>query len=165
MKQLVLIAFVFIAINCTAQQTLNASGGTATISGNTHSYSIGEMSLVHTASTNTIVVTHGVLQPLPQAPDAVQNIWSDNNQVSVYPNPSTSIVNIDLVTTESYQAKYIILDMLGKIVWSRNTSISKGKNQFQYDMTPWANANYLLQVQLKNRTKDYSKYFKIQKIK
>src|SRR5688572_21995377 len=70
--------------------TINAAGGSAAISGNTHEFSIGEL-LIETATGANIVVTQGVLQPSPK-PLGIDDTDFFADHLNNFPNPAEEVV-------------------------------------------------------------------------
>ena len=165
MKHIIIIFLSFLAWQSPAQSIVNASGNTATVSGNTYSYSVGEMCAVHTASSATLVVTNGLLQPNAQTPDGINNLWLSTDKISLYPNPSATILYLEMQTTELATGKITLLDMSGKQVLARQENFTAGTNKIEFDLSPFANAQYVLQIQLSKSNQQYAKSFNIQKIK
>jgi len=165
MKQFITIILCLLAINCSAQSIINTSGNTATLAGNTYSYSIGEMCAVHTATSATLIVTQGLLQPTTEGPTAIENTWLASDNVRVYPNPSNAIIHLELNTNEVADAKFVLLDISGKNIITQKAILTSGLNKYEFDLSQVANAYYVLQVQLSKKDKNYSTSFKIQKVK
>jgi len=165
MKQLVLIFLTFLAINSDAQSTINANGNTATIGGNTYSFSVGEMCAVHTASNGSVVITHGVLQPMSDNSVGINETWLASDKIHVYPNPTSTKIQLELNTNDLADADFVLMDMQGRMVLSKQDKLSAGNNKFEFDLSHLANAYYVLQVKLNKSNATYSKSFKIQKIK
>ncbi|WP_276132728.1 T9SS type A sorting domain-containing protein [Polluticoccus soli] len=124
--------------------TLNASGGSATIGGNSHDWSVGEMTLVSTFASGSIIVTQGVLQP-NEPPLGVNDI-ALQNQLCIWPNPATSVVNMEYSATSSHSLTYHLTDINGKLLTSKTFNTSKGKNTEQINIASLPNASYMLEV-------------------
>lgn len=144
-----------------AQSTLNAAGGGATIGGNSYDYSVGEMAVVSTASTATLVVTQGLLQPQPATPDATSNLIISENQLSIYPNPTTAILNLQPQFTTGGILSIQLVDMNGRMIQKKEIKLANGSETQKLDISSYATGNYLLNVQFENHRNTY----KIQKIK
>lgn len=146
-----------------AQSTVNASGGTQTIAGDTYSYSIGEMSMISTNSNGSITVTHGVLQPMTQTPDAVNDFKEANISLNAYPNPTSQLVHIDLETPFGASTNLVLLSMHGKKVYQQQQNVIKGKNQLEINVEQYASGTYLLQIHVNNKNKNYNQSLQIVK--
>jgi len=69
-----------------------------------------------------------------------------DNQISVFPNPSNSFLNISL-QAEYYQAITIqLLDMLGNELGKETYSASKGNNQFSFQTNGLAVGQYFVKI-------------------
>lgn len=126
--------------------TLNASGGSATIGGRTYEWSIGEMTLVNTYQTSTIVVTQGLLQP-EGGVTAVDN-HTVFQYLTVFPNPTSSTVNYTFNSPQQAVLGLRLMDMTGKVIQEKSNDVKMGMNTGQMDISSLAAATYLLQVTL-----------------
>jgi hypothetical protein len=165
MKQLLLITLSFFALQAKAQSTLNATGGSADLGGNTYSYSVGEMCAVHTASTTSLIVTHGVLQPNTDKSVGIEETWLSTDKINVYPNPTSTKISLELITKDVADVDFVLQDVQGRALDTQQGQLAVGQNKFEFDLSELANAYYLLRVQLTKSNTTYSKSFKIQKIK
>lgn len=143
---------------------INSSGGYAVVSGRTYEWSIAEM-VVTTEVGGSVIVTQGLLQPIDSALTSVPVTSIPSSQLSVYPNPTKSIVNISFDAPASGNLSYRLLDMTGRLIVEDNNPVPKGSNTVkQVDLAKLANANYMLQVLYTEGDKSSSSTFKIQKI-
>jgi Secretion system C-terminal sorting domain len=99
--------------------TINAAGGSAVIGGNTHEFSIGEMTMVSTNTFTNGSVTHGVLQPAKVVIESIDDELAFNNQFSIYPNPSEGFLTIDAKGNALPKA-INVYDAIGKLVMQVN---------------------------------------------
>lgn len=83
-----------------------------------------------------------------------------NNLISVYPNPTHGIVNIDLNITEASNANVVIYDANGKVVYS-NSSVTPLNHNLQVDLNNETAGMYFIKVVTNNSS--VSKSFTIQK--
>lgn len=142
---------------------LNANGGGGTISGDRYDYSIGEMSMVATFSSPSIIVTQGVLQPASIGRDTTEvHAVSLYQDIRVFPNPSSSVVNIEYRALGEGTMEYRLTDMLGKTILNRSEAVKQGVNRTQIDISNLANASYMLEIIADNQNKSAS--YKIQKL-
>lgn len=143
--------------------TLNASGGSATLAGNTYEWSVGEMTLVSTESTSSLVVTQGLLQTRLGTTDVKDH--SIMQFLSVFPNPTSSTVNYTFNSPQKATLGIRLVDMTGKVLLVRSNDVKTGMNTGQVDMSPYAAATYMLQVDLTDGDSQLgSTSYKIQKI-
>ncbi len=94
---------------------INSAGGTATISGNVYSWSVGEMVLVSTVSTPNLIITQGLLQPNSAT---TTSVITPKLQVTnlVYPNPASDMVQLKTTSPKGGSLSYMLMDMNGKII-------------------------------------------------
>lgn len=111
-----IISFAFILLGLGglhAQESPTASGGDATGTGGTSSYSVGQ--LVYTTSTGTNgSVTQGVQQAFEISTTLGINETTINLELSVYPNPTTDYLTLKVEKTEGLS--YQMYDLQGKII-------------------------------------------------
>jgi len=145
--------------------TLNAAGGSTVVSGNEFEWSVGEMALVSTFSSSSIVVTQGVLQPFDGTTKVAENTTL-RQQLKVFPNPATSVVNVEYTSATHGTISCRLLDLTGKVINNTTIDIKPGTNNGQIDVSPLACATYMLEVSLNSgsSTSDRTTY-KIQKLK
>jgi hypothetical protein len=142
--------------------TVNAAGGSGTVAGSTFDWSVGEMAIVSTFTSPSFVVTQGMLQPLVN--DLSIEPAELNKYLRVFPNPTDGIMNIELISLQNGSLCYKLMDVTGKILVEKNTSVKQGTNTLQLDMAPLAPATYMLQVSssVQGMAGDIS--YKIQKV-
>ncbi|NDC41178.1 MAG: T9SS C-terminal target domain-containing protein, partial [Chitinophagia bacterium] len=102
-------------MHAAGQSTLNATGGSAFIGGAEFEWSVGEMALVNTFTTSTIVVTQGVLQTGLRDATLVPDL-SAGAHLRVYPNPANNIVNVAYDATASGSLTLRLSDLAGRIL-------------------------------------------------
>jgi ribose/xylose/arabinose/galactoside ABC-type transport system permease subunit len=167
-RVILLIPLGLAAINIHAQSigptTINATGGTAVIGSNEFDWSIGEMTMVSTFSSPGIVVTQGVLQPAAVT-EGIPNI-SLSKQLRVFPNPASSVVNIEYTCKTPGELSYRLMDVAGRVVSKQTTAVKQGITTRQVDINELACATYMLEVMVSTGTgTPESISYKIQKIK
>ena len=146
--------------------TINATGGTRIIGSNEFDWSIGEMTLVSTFSNPSIIVTQGVLQPEGLTNSGVANNAAISNQLKVFPNPASSVLNFRYTSQLPGTLDYRLLDMTGKASISRTMNIVQGINEEQIDLTHLACATYFLEITVTSGSGAVENIsYKIQKIK
>lgn len=143
--------------------TINAAGGSATLSGYTFEWSIAEMTLVNTASTSALVVTQGLLQPTTTVTGVADH--SIMQFVSVYPNPASSTLNINFNSPQKAVLSMRLMDVTGKVLQEKSMDVKMGMNTGQVDMSSYAAATYMLQVWLTDGDNTLgSTSYKVQKV-
>ena len=96
-----------------AQESINGSGGEATGTGGTASYSVGQV--VYTTATGTNgSVAQGVQQPFEISTTVGINETTINLEMSVYPNPTTNYLT--LKTDDNANLNYQLVDLQGKVI-------------------------------------------------
>ena len=141
---------------------VNATGGSGIIDGNTYEWSVGEL-MVTTYANPLILVTQGVLQP-----GASTNKVADMSvlpDVTVFPNPSSTLVNVRYGATEQGTLNCRLMDLTGKILMEQSAKITVGTATQQLDLRLLAAATYMLDVSFEGANNIVqSKSFKIQKL-
>ena len=148
-----LLTFTFFSLLATlelsAQENTVASGGKATGSGGTVSYSLGQVVYSTNIGTNGSV-SQGVQQPY--AVSATVGINETSIQLNAYPNPTTN--NLTLTTDDSESLSYQLFNIQGAEISSKTLN-SKTSNISLEGHPP---ATYFLKV-IKNN--EVIKAFKI----
>ena len=111
---LFLISFGFTAVH--AQESINTTGGNASGSGGSASFSVGQL-LYQTHTGTNGSVSEGVQQPFEISEVAsTEEAKEINISVSVYPNPTTHYLRL-IVETDIYEdASFKLIDLNGKLV-------------------------------------------------
>lgn len=143
--------------------TLNASGGSGTIGSTKFDWSVGEMTMVSTFTGSSVIVTQGVLQN-DISSSSVGSI-SLNEHLQVFPNPASTLVNLQLNSDKEGTLQYTLLDMTGKRITDRKTAIKQGTNTEQMDISNLAAAVYMLEVSFTSASGTASSSYKIDKLK
>jgi len=99
-----------------AQESVNATGGNASGSGGSVSYSVGQV--VYTTNTGSNgSVTQGVQQPFEiSVVTAIEQTKGINLSVSAYPNPTTDYLTLRIEEFEISNLLYQLYDMNGKLL-------------------------------------------------
>ena len=69
---------------------------------------------------------------------------ADLSTVSVFPNPSNGVVNVELNATTS--AAVTVVDVLGQVIYSANTNFVAGQRQM-IDLSNNAKGMYILSIE------------------
>lgn len=129
-----------------AQPTvLNSAGGSATLGGNTYEWSVGEV-VVHTVSTPSLVVTQGLLQPMPPGV-SVGNVQTIAGDIQVYPNPAKDVLVLQPRLAEGSRLQYTLLDIAGKAISAGEASLHTGQEKQTINISVLPPGSYILQVQ------------------
>ncbi|MGB4260925.1 MAG: T9SS type A sorting domain-containing protein, partial [Candidatus Cloacimonas acidaminovorans] len=128
-----------------AQTSVNATGGNASGSGGSASYSLGQVVYTTNIGANGSVA-QGVQQPFEiSVVTAIEEAKGINLSVTAYPNPTTDFLQlkVDASTTLSIQSmSYQLYDMNGKLLQSEKIT----GNQTSIVMSNLVPANYFVKV-------------------
>jgi hypothetical protein len=119
---LILLLTSFPLISSYSQENILATGGTATGSGGTSSYSVGALFVGTQTGTNGSV-SQGIQQPFEIATLGSDAFTQINLEMAVYPNPTVDQLHLVVSNTEWSNLTYQLLDMGGKII-SENQKIT-----------------------------------------
>ena len=145
--------------------TLNATGGSTTISGIELEWSVGEMALVNTVTTSSIVVTQGLLQTRLGTGITEVSATTLGDYLQIFPNPTNTIVNVQFTSSADGTITTRLMDMAGRLLTEQATPVKPGANTQKLDVTHLAAATYMLQVYYKQADgKEQSTSYKIQKL-
>jgi hypothetical protein len=125
-----------------AQESVNATGGNASSSGGSVSFSVGQV--VYTTNTGSNgSVTQGVQQPFEiSVVTAIEQTKGINLSVSAYPNPTTNYLTLRIEEFEISNLLYQLYDMNGKLLQNQ---IITG-NQTSIVMSNLIPATYFVKV-------------------
>ncbi|HOR83026.1 MAG TPA: T9SS type A sorting domain-containing protein [Bacteroidales bacterium] len=147
-KKLKLSAVLLLGLGLTglqAQTSVNATGGNASGSGGSASYSLGQVVYTTNIGANGSVA-QGVQQPFEiSVVTAIEEAKGINLSVTAYPNPTTDFLQlkVDASTTLSIQSmSYQLYDMNGKLLQSEKIT----GNQTSIVMSNLVPANYFVKV-------------------
>ncbi len=141
---------------------LNATGKSATLSGNTYEYAIG--GLVGNAYTSAnLVVTPGVLQPVQPA-TGIGTPEITGSDLTVFPNPAAYTLYLQPHFGKKGTLEYVITDVLGRTIATQKIALEKGNEKQEIDMSPYTMGQYNLTVHWLQAGKTYRSTYKVQKI-
>lgn len=151
-KTIQLIALFFYA-STYCQQAVIPAGGTIQGSTGNVSYSIGQVSYT-TDSNSTFSIAEGVQQPFE-----ISVLDSDHSydaiQLNVYPNPTSSVLLLDISAMDTTGLSYLLFDSSGKIIRKEET-ISVSQTTITLENLP--SSAYYLELLANNK---HLKTFKI----
>lgn len=168
MKRILLSSAVLILLwmgnNAAAQSigpsTLNMGGGSTTIAGNTYEWNIGEMAVVATYESGTLVVTQGLLQP-KDGPTGVASL-ADIPDLRVFPNPASNELHLTGTALNNGSLGWKMLDVTGRLIASASVPVQKGAAfSVTIPMSQVSPGQYVLSVQQDHKA---VQSFTIQKI-
>ncbi|MFT5252749.1 MAG: hypothetical protein ACI87N_001766 [Flavobacteriales bacterium] len=129
-----------------AQENAVTTGGEATGTGGTASYSVGQV--VYTTATGTNgSVAQGVQQAYEISTTVGINEASINLELSVYPNPTTNYLTLKVDDFELSPLNFQLIDLQGKVI--ENEKVSSTTTSINVKSLP--NAVYFLNVTKNNR--------------
>ena len=143
---LALVTAMNVHAQSTGPGTLNATGNTISAGGNEFDWSVGEMTMVSTISAASIIVTQGVLQPSDAAPSGISATSLLSSQLKVFPNPATSIVNVQYSAQDNGTMTYSLMDLSGKVIKAQTMNVAPGTITEQLNVSEIACATYMLKV-------------------
>jgi len=144
-KTMTIITFLLLGIGVTnAQETVTTTGGEASGTGGTASYSVGQV--VYTSATGTNgSVAQGVQQPYEISTTVGIKETSINLELSVYPNPTTDYLTLKVADFETLN--FQLIDIQGRII--ENKKVTASNTILKMEALP--KAVYFLNVTKNNR--------------
>ena len=152
-KILLISGFILLAdIEGNAQNVTATSGGSGTVGTMTVNYTIGE-AFVATYQNGGSILTQGFHQPYYTVVAVEENF--PLGTLKIFPNPTTSILQVQFELPNFDDINVSLLDMTGKIIVTSKVN----SDIWQTDLSGLANGYYLLSVSDFNNSKSSS--FKI----
>ena len=142
------VLLIGLGLMAQAQQATTATGGNASGSGGTVAYSIGQ--IVYTTNTGTTgSLAQGVQQPYEIAVvTGIKNETKTSMLLVVFPNPTTSFLNLQIADLKTEQLTYQLTDAIGKLIIENKIT----ESSTQINMNAQAEAIYFLNVLENNQT-------------
>ncbi len=162
MKKIIFTLLPFAAAAVVNGQSISpqviASAGTHYVGSNAQlSWTIGEP-VITTVSNGNNIITQGFHQTLLNVTSVEEQSVAGIN-VTVFPNPTSEILNINLVNNLK-DLQMDLYDMNGKLLQARKIGAAEGN--VQINMSDYARANYLLRVYSVDESVNYT--YKVQKM-
>ncbi|MEM7085352.1 MAG: T9SS type A sorting domain-containing protein [Bacteroidota bacterium] len=154
MKHIFFVFFCLIVGTVAAQEyqqrsTLGMAGSSARVAVGDAAYyissSIGQRSVIGTASNEQFTIRQGFQQP-PIRVMAIPNITTTLN-TSIYPNPVSDLVTVSFGDTINSDILSILYDIQGREVL---TTITAPTQSFQLDMSQFAAGTYILKIRVES---------------
>jgi hypothetical protein len=144
-KRLQLIAVLLLGFGLTglqAQESVNITGGNASGSGGSMSYSLGQVAYqTHTGTNGSIA--EGLQQPYEiSIVTGLDEAKCINLLVTIYPNPATDYLTLSIGEFELSNLFYQLYDMNGKLL--ENKKVKESKTSIV--MSNYLPANYFVKV-------------------
>ena len=125
-----------------AQQVVTTSGGNASGSGGTASYTIGQIVYTTNANSNGSVA-QGVQQPYEiSVITAIEDAKDINLIFSVYPNPTTDFLTLKIENYELENLSYWLYGVSGNLIESKKVQ----SGEIQISMTNQLSGTYFLKL-------------------
>ena len=159
MKVLILTLLLIVSGLYTQSQTLSPEVITTAGDYFTNSYAslsvtIGELA-TETVSNSNNILTQGFQQSQYFTVDIEEN-KKNGFAVTVFPNPTNDILNIDIKTEQNVNTSIQLCDENGKVLIDENLKVTETNRK--YDLKIFAAGLYFLKIKTQN---DYSKTVKI----
>jgi opacity protein-like surface antigen len=148
-KKILIILFLcgFWTVLVQAQETIPATGGNATGSGGSVSYTVGQIAYSTLSGTNGSVI-QGVQQPIEiSVVTGVDEARGINLLFSAYPNPATDFVTLKVGNYDNSDLSYELLDINGILLENKKIEGIETTIQFE-NRTP---SVYFLKVTDNNK--------------
>jgi len=146
-KVKLLISFLFLGFGSLfAQETIPATGGDASGSGGSVSYTVGQINYT-TNSDGNGSVAQGIQQPFEIQIVLGVEVETIQLELAVYPNPTTDFLNLSIQNFGNNEMSYQLYDLLGKTIESKNIQSSSTRIQMNHLQT----AAYFLRVSENNK--------------
>ncbi|MES2893410.1 MAG: T9SS type A sorting domain-containing protein [Bacteroidota bacterium] len=153
--KLLIVSFFCPVAGCFAQSitpaVLNAAGGFSKRDIVQLEWSIGELALVQqmdARQANTIV-TNGFLQPYLVNPGNASIISVfEPNEVTIFPNPATSFVEVDFFTRQKGDLSFNLYDAAGRSVYTNQMKSYGIDLILRIPVTHLASGTYMLHIKL-----------------
>jgi hypothetical protein len=124
-----------------AQETVPATGGEATGTGGSQSYTVGQVAY-ETISTSSNIQSQGVQQAYEIYLVGEKQLKGIQLTCTVFPNPAVSSVNLQISDIDFKDLSFSLFDMAGKQIISEKINSTHTTIPFQ-DL---ANATYILKI-------------------
>ena len=156
-----------LASHAFAQQTINAGSHTAILDHKQFDYSIGEMTLVSTERSHSIIVTQGYWQPAVsggRSHDPASSLGDLADYVKVYPNPTENFLFVETMR-DLGELSFKLYDGSGKVVMEKMHMNGDANQKFTLDLSTYSAGNYVLLIDPANPALLQQKLtYKIQKL-
>jgi hypothetical protein len=136
-----LVALIY-SVGLKAQETVPATGGEATGTSGTASYSVGQV--VYTTNTATSgSIAQGVQQPYEISTSVGIEVTEINLELMAYPNPTNNILTLNIGNYDMEQLTYQLYDIQGELL--RNKPVVSSSTTIAMKNLPVS--TYLLNIQ------------------
>jgi len=108
-----------------------------------------------TSGIETIDVSIGGLSFVPTVTGLTEQVKSTNN-FSVYPNPNTGVFTVDFTSNQTEKVTLNAVDILGKLIYSKEINAVKGNNQIPLDIRDKVSKNSMLFISVQGESSKYT---------
>jgi hypothetical protein len=132
-------------------QTLNLQGKAITVVASGFLNTANNSNSPNTFGLWVATATGGNLIPLPANTTSIINI-ADNAEITMFPNPSSDNVSIQLGTTENMNIQLELIDLTGRVVLSKQVN-NNGQNVLTnvFNVSEISNGTYTLSIVSNNK--------------
>ena len=139
MKLKLLATFFLISSYLSSQQTVTTSGGNIESDQVSLSYTIGQLKVNTIEKVDSSILELDFIQGVQYAIDVFDCRDYNNIKISVFPNPTSSIVNISMENIED-ELSLIVYDVVGRKIYDHSFS----ENEFSIDFSSYSEGIYIL---------------------
>jgi hypothetical protein len=93
----------------------------------------------------------GAMVELPAYSSSILNIRGAAEQITVYPNPVTDVLNMNLDSEMNSSAMLTITDMQGRVVRTENIQLVAGSNKISTNTNLLSSGMYIINIQTNNK--------------
>ena len=139
MKLNLLATFFLISSYLSSQQTVTTNGGNIESDQVSLSYTIGQLKVNTIEKVDSSVLELDFIQGVQYAIDVFDCRDYNNIKISVFPNPTSSIVNISMENIED-KLSLIVYDVAGRKIYDHSFS----EKDFSIDFSSYSEGIYIL---------------------
>ena len=139
MKLNLLATFFLISSYLSSQQTVTTSGGNIESDQVSLSYTIGQLKVNTIEKVDLSILELDFIQGVQYAIDVFDCRDYNNIKISVFPNPTSSIVNISMENIED-KLSLIVYDVAGRKIYDHSFS----EKDFSIDFSSYSEGIYIL---------------------
>ena len=139
MKLKLLTTFFLISSYLSSQQTVTTSGGDIESDQVSLSYTIGQLKVNTIDKVDSSILELDFIQGVQYAIDVFDCRDYNNIKISVFPNPTSSIVNISMENIED-KLSLIVYDVAGRKIYDHSFS----EKDFSIDFSSYSEGIYIL---------------------
>lgn len=148
MKRLYFVLFLGMGLTCHSQsispQSINSAGVKMSQTNGSLSFNLGEVVVLSASDLDSNSINSGFISGATITTEVLEVPNVDLLNVKVYPNPTTTMIFVDVMDTQLSQMVIEIIDMNGKVV---SKGIYAGiSNKIGINASSWENGNYILQL-------------------